>query len=102
MHKKDAVYAEIENLNIFSPKNELTTLGTARCFDIEELSDQPCLRIMTKVLNNCSFSVCCVFSGKGYYANLPLWSQNRVPEVLHQDYPGGRVSALSSAKVRHM
>ena len=44
LHKKDVVYAKIKNLNIFSPTNELTTLGTARCFDIEELSDQPCLR----------------------------------------------------------
>lgn len=40
-----------------------------------------------------------VFISKGHYANLPMWPQNRLPEVFYKDHPGGGISALSSAQV---
>lgn len=40
-----------------------------------------------------------VFISKGHYANLPMWPQNRLPEVFYKDHSGGGISALSSAQV---
>lgn len=43
-----------------------------------------------------------MFGSKSHYANLPMWPQNRLPEVFYKDHPGCGFPALSSAQVRDL
>ena len=47
-------------------------------------------------------SVCGMSERPSYHADVPLWSQGGLQEVLREDHPGGSGSEMSASQVRRV